>query len=70
MSPAVEARSPNHWTTREVPKFCFYSYFVEKGTEALEGFRNVEGVLKLKCSALLYHAVSLRVNTRFGIFAA
>ena len=22
--PAVEAQRPNHWTTREIPEFCFY----------------------------------------------
>ena len=22
--PALGARSPNHWTTREVPNYCFY----------------------------------------------
>ena len=24
--PEVEARSLNHWTTREVPEFCFYTW--------------------------------------------
>ena len=30
----------------------------------------VEGGLKLKCSSPLYHSVALRINTRFGCFAA